>query len=128
MNQSEIMTRKKPFQFSKINKDFNSAQLNKMTQIKNNNKKIANIMMSFSKPVNQFFNKKIFFVTHPKLNYVKDSLEKNHFLKLKTKEQLSGESNLLSSINLANKSQKNALNDFSNYVNNSMANFEKIKL
>ena len=128
MNQSEIMTRKKPFQFSKINKDFNSAQLNKMTQIKNNNKKIANIMMSFSKPVNQFFNKKNFFVTHPKLNYVKDSLEKNHFLKLKTKEQLSGESNLLSSINLANKSQKNALNDFSNYVNNSMANFEKIKL
>ena len=128
MNQSEIMTRKKPFQFSKINKDFNSAQLNRMTQIKNNNKKIANIMISFSKPVNQFFNKKNFFVTHPKLNYVKDSLEKNHFLKLKTKEQLSGESNLLSSINLANKSQKNALNDFSNYVNNSMANFEKIKL
>jgi hypothetical protein len=48
-------------------------------------------------------------------------------LKLKTKEQLSGESNLLSKMNLASKSQKIAVNDFSSFINNSMINFEKLK-
>ena len=127
---------KKTFQFSKINKDFNLAQFKKLNQINNNNdnvynnknNKVSNIVINFSKPVNQLFNKKNFFVTHPKLKYVKDSPEKNHFLKLKTKEHLTGESNILSNINLASKSQKNTINDFSNYINNSMANFEKLKL
>jgi hypothetical protein len=94
----------------------------------NNKNKVSNIVINFSKPVNQLFNKKNFFVTHPKLKYVKDTPEKNHFLKLKTKEHLTGESNILSNINLASKSQKNTINDFSNYINNSMANFEKLKL
>ena len=127
---------KKTFQFSKINKDFNLAQFKKLNQINNNNdnvnnnknNKVSNIVINFSKPVNQLFNKKNFFVTHPKLKYVKDTPEKNHFLKLKTKEHLTGESNILSNINLASKSQKNTINDFSNYINNSMANFEKLKL
>ena len=129
MNKSEKKIKRKKFQFSKINKDFNSNQMNQTTNEYNNSKdnKIKKIVMSFSKPINQLFNKKNFFITHPKLNYVKDSLEKNHFLKLKTKEQWSGDTNLLSNMNLASKSQKNAVNDFSSFVNNSMANFEKFK-
>lgn len=106
--------------------DFNSNQTNNINYNSSDNK-IKKIEIHFIKPVNQLFNKKKFFVTHPKLNYVKHSLEKNHFLKLKTKEQLSGDTNLLSNMNLASKSQKNAVNEFSSFINNSMANFEKLK-
>ena len=77
--------------------------------------------------MNQLFNKKKFFITHPKLNYVKDSIEKNHFLKLKTKEKLGGKTHLLSNMNLASKSQKKFVNNFSLFINNSMVCFEKIK-
>ena len=89
--------------------------------------KINKIEINFSKPINHFFNQKNFFLTHPRLNYIKNSIEKNHFLKLKTKEQLSGDTNLLSNMNLASKSHKIMVNDFSSFINNSMVNFEKIK-
>ena len=80
--------------------------------------------------VNQCFCEKNFFISHPKLNYVKNSQEKNHFQKLKTKEQLNGISNisnLLSNINLNSKFQKNAINDFSYFINNSFVNIEKYR-
>ena len=132
MNKSENVIKSRKFQFSKKKIDFNLNQVNQMNQshindLINKDNKIKKIEINFSKPVNIFFNNKNFFITHPKLNYVKDSLEKNHFLKLKTKEQLSGDTNLLSNMNLASKSQKNAVNDFSSFINNSMANFERIK-
>ena len=132
MNKSENVIKSRKFQFSKKKIDFNLNQVNQMNQshindLNNKDNKIKKIEINFSKPVNIFFNNKNFFITHPKLNYVKDSLEKNHFLKLKTKEQLSGDTNLLSNMNLASKSQKNAVNDFSSFINNSMANFERIK-
>ena len=131
MNKSEKRAKNRKFQFAKKNIDFNPNQRNQTIYDYNNSNtdnKIKKIVMSFSKPVNQLFNKKNFFITHPKLNYVKDSLEKNHFLKLKTKEQLNGDTNLLSNMNLASKSQKNAVNDFSSFINNSLANFERQKL
>ena len=77
--------------------------------------------------MNQLFDKKKFFITHPKLNYVKDSIEKNHFLRLKTKEKLNGNTHLLSNMNLSSKSQKKIVNNFSSFINNSMVYFEKIK-
>ena len=80
-----------------------------------------------SKSVHQLFKEKNFFISHPKLKYVKNSQEKNHFQKLKTKEQLNGISNLLSNINLGSKFQKSAVNDFSYFINNSMINIEKYK-
>ena len=46
---------------------------------------------------------KKFFITYPKLNYVNDSSEKNHFLRLKTKEKLTGNTHLLSNMNLSSK-------------------------
>ena len=129
-NQCENKIRSKKFQFPQKNIMFNSKnRINKniSPNYSSNEYKIKKYVLSFSKPVNQFFHKKKFFVTHPRLSYVKDSIEKNHFLKLKTKEQLSGESNLLSKMNLASKSQKIAVNDFSSFINNSMINFEKLK-
>ena len=129
-NQCENKIRSKKFQFQQKNVMFTSKnRINKniSPNYSSNEYKIKKYVLSFSKPVNQFFHKKKFFVTHPRLSYVKDSIEKNHFLKLKTKEQLSGESNLLSKMNLASKSQKIAVNDFSSFINNSMINFEKLK-
>ena len=82
---------------------------------------------NYSKSVHQLFKEKNFFISHPKLKYVKNSQEKNHFQKLKTKEQLNGISNLLSNINLGSKFQKSAINDFSYFINNSMVNLEKLK-
>ena len=82
---------------------------------------------NYSKSVHQLFKEKNFFITHPKLKYVKDSQEKNHFQKLKKKEKLNGVSNLLSNINLGSKFQKSAVNDFSSFINNSMINIEKYK-
>ena len=78
----------------------------------------------YSKSVNQLFNEKNFFISHPKLKYVKDSKENNHFQRLKTKEQLKGISKLLSNINFGSKFQKIAVNDFSYFLNNSMVNVE----
>ena len=89
-----------------------------------------NNINDYSNNVNQFFCEKNFFISHPKLNYVKNSQEKNHFQKLKTKEQLNGISNisnLLSKINLNSKYQKNAVNDFSCFINNSFVNIEKYR-
>ena len=125
MNKSEKRPKSGKLVFNRKKNDFNQSNINK--KYNNSDYKINKIVINFSRPVNQFFNKKNFFITHPKLNYVKDSLEKNHYLKLKTKEQLSGDTNLLSNMNLASKSQKIAVNDFSSFINNSMANFEKFK-
>lgn len=86
--------------------------------------------INYSKSVNHFFGEKNFFITHPKLNYIKNSHEKNHFQKLKTKEKLNGIcriNNLLSNHNLSSKSQKSVINDFSNFINNSIVNIEKYK-
>ena len=99
----------------------NFDESNEIYEIKKNNKK------NFNKSVQQLFNEKNFFISHPKLKYVKNSQEKNHFQKLKTKEQLNGISNLLSNINLGSKFQKSAVNDFSYYINNSMVNLEKLR-
>lgn len=130
LNKSVNRPKTRKFNFSAKKINFKSNQGSQTSQIiKDNNSetKIKKIEINFSKPINQFFNKKNFFITHPKLNYVKNSLEKNHYLKLKTKEQLSGDTNLLSNMNLASKAQKNAVNDFSSFINNSMANFQKYK-
>ena len=97
----------------------NFDESNEIYEIKKNNKK------NFNKSVQQLFNEKNFFISHPKLKYVKNSQEKNHFQKLKTKEQLNGITNLLSNINLGSKFQKSAVNDFSYYINNSMVNLER---
>ena len=72
-------------------------------------------------------NEKNFFISHPKLKYLKDSKEKNHFQRLKKKEKLNGISNLLSNINFGSKFQKIAVNDFSYFLNNSMVNIEKLR-
>ena len=125
MNKSEKRPKSGKLVFNRKKNDFNQSNIN--NEYNNSDYKINKIVINFSRPVNQFFNKKNFFITHPKLNYVKDSLEKNHYLKLKTKEQLSGDTNLLSNMNLASKSQKIDVNDFSSFINNSMANFEKFK-
>ena len=99
----------------------NFDESNEINEIKKNNTKNVN------KSVQSLFNEKNFFISHPKLKYVKNSQEKNHFQKLKTKEQLNGISNLLSNINLGSKFQKSAVNDFSYYINNSMVNLEKLR-
>ena len=128
ITQSERNEKSRKFQFDKKNSDYNSNKNNKSAFVKNKNEtKKSKIILNFSKPMNQLFNKKKFFITHPKLNYVKDSIEKNHFLKLKTKEKLGGKTHLLSNMNLASKSQKKFVNNFSSFINNSMVCFEKIK-
>ena len=99
----------------------NYDESNEICEIKKNNTKNIN------KSVQQLFNEKNFFISHPKLKYIKNCQEKNHFQKLKTKEQLNGISNLLSNINLGSKFQKSAVNDFSYYINNSMVNLEKLR-
>ena len=101
--------------------NINIEDINDMSEIK----KV--IIQNCSKSVNQLFNEKNFFISHPKLRYVKDSQEKNHFQQLKAKEQSDGVSNLLSNIKLASKYQKSAVNDFSYFINNSMVNVEKLK-
>ena len=128
LTKSENVIKNRKFQFNKKNSNYCSNKNNKSAIFKNkyDNKK-SKILINFSKPVNQLFDKKKFFITHPKLNYVKDSIEKNHFLKLKTKEKLNGKSHLLSNLNLSSKSQKNIVNNFSSFINNSMVYFGKIK-
>ena len=130
MNKSDNKIKSRKFNFSKSKIDYKknkNKNNNDYDDYYENNSKINKIEINFSKPVNHFFNQKNFFVTHPRLNYVKNSIEKNHFLKLKTKEQLSGDTNLLSKMNLASKSQKNIVNDFSSFINNYMIDFEKFK-
>ena len=102
-------------------KNINIEDINDMSEIK------KQITKNFQKSVNQFFNEKNFFISHPKLKYVKDSQEKNHFQRIKAKEQSNGISNLLSNIKLGSKFQKSAVNDFCYFINNSMVNVEKLK-
>ncbi len=102
-------------------KHFNFDESNEPNEIKKQNSSY------YSKPINQLFNGKNFFISHPKLKYLKDSQEKNHFQKLKAKEQLNGFSNLLSNINFGSKFQKIAVNDFSYFLNNSMLDIEKYR-
>ena len=123
ITRSDIDIKNPKCQFNKNN--YCSKKFNKSAFIRNKNDN--KIKVNFSKPVNQLFDKKKFFITHPKLNYVKDSMEKNHFLRLKTKEKLKGNTHLLSNMNLSSKSQKNIVNNFSCFINNSMVYFEKIK-
>ena len=103
-------------------KNINFDESNELYEIKRQNSSYY-----YSKSVNQLFNEKNFFISHPKLKYVKDSKERNHFQRLKTKEQLNGISNLLSNINFGSKYQKIAVNDFSYFLNNSMVNVEKLR-
>ena len=102
-------------------KNLNLDDINDMSDVK----KI--ITQNFGKSLNQFFNEKNFFISHPKLRYVKNSQEKNHFQKLKAKEQSNGVSNFLSNSKIISKYQKSALNDFSYFINKSMVNVEKLK-
>ena len=128
LTKSENVIKNRKFQFNKKNSNYSSHKNNKSAIYKNkyDNKK-SKILINFAKPVNQLFDKKKFFISHPKLNYVKDSIEKNHFLKLKTKEKLNGNSHLLSNMNLSSKSEKKIVNNFSSFINNSMVYFDKIK-
>lgn len=103
-------------------KNMNFDESNELYEIKKQNSSYY-----YSKSVNQLFNEKNFFISHPKLKYVKDSKENNHFQRLKTKEQLKGISKLLSNINFGSKFQKIAVNDFSYFLNNSMVNVEKLR-
>ena len=135
-NQSQIIANLKNIHNKKKNNKNNSKSKNKslrkaikLEDISDRNDIPKNIN-EYSSNVNQFFCEKNFFISHPKLNYVKNSQEKNHFQKLKTKEQLNGISNisnLLSNINLNSKYQKCAVNDFSNFINNSFVNIEKYR-
>ena len=131
-NQSQIFNKRKE---DKYKKGINDASRSKS---KNMNYDDSNDIFDMKKPnsnkyprpVNQLFTQKNFFISHPKLRYVKDSQEKNHFQKLKSKEQLNGFSKILSNINyinLGSKFQKSAVNDFSYFINNSMVNVEKLK-
>ena len=101
VTKSENAIKNRKFKLNKKNIYYNTNKNNKSAINKNkqDNKK-SKILINFSKPVNRLFNKNKFFITHPKLNYVKDSIEKNNFLKLKTKEKLDGNSHLLSNMNL----------------------------
>ena len=128
VTKSENAIKNRKFKLNKKNIYYNTNKNNKSAINKNkqDNKK-SNVLINFSKPVNRLFNKNKFFITHPKLNYVKDSIEKNNFLKLKTKEKLDGNSHLLSNMNLSSKSEKKIVNNFSSFINNSMAYFDKIK-
>ena len=136
-NQSQILNIRKDNKIKK--EEYNNYYNNNLSKSKSKGK-ISNFDESneiyenkktnsknFNKSVQKLFNEKNFFISHPKLKYIKNSQEKNHFQKLKTKEQLNGLSNLLSNINLGSKFQKSAVNDFSNYINNSMVNVEKLK-
>ena len=128
VTKSENAIKNRKFKLNKKNIYYNTNKNNKSAINKNkqDNKK-SKILINFSKPVNLLFNKNKFFITHPKLNYVKDSIEKNNFLKLKTKEKLDGNSHLLSNMNLSSKSEKKIVNNFSSFINNSMVYFDKIK-
>ena len=128
VTKSENAIKNRKFKLNKKNIYYNTNKNNKSAINKNklDNKK-SKVLINFSKPVNRLFNKNKFFITHPKLNYVKDSIEKNNFLKLKTKEKLDGNSHLLSNMNLSSKSEKKIVNNFSSFINNSMAYFDKIK-
>ena len=135
-NQSQIIANLKNNDNKRTNNKSNSKSKSKsqrkamkLEDISDRNDIPKNIS-EYSNNVNQFFYEKNFFISHPKLNYVKNSQEKNHFQKLKTKEQLNGISNisnLLSNINLNSKYQKCAVNDFSNFINNSFVNIEKYR-
>jgi len=127
-NQSQIINDKKNENKKEDNttikskvKNINIEDINDMSEIK------KQITKNYSKSVNQFFNEKNYFISHPKLKYVKDSQEKNHFQRVKAKEQSNGISNLLSNIKLGSKFQKSAVNDFYYFINNSMVNVEKLK-
>lgn len=133
-NQSQILNKRNENKYKKAeyindvsrskSKNMNCDDSNEIFDMKKRNSN------NYSRPVNQLFTQKKFFISHPKLRYVKDSQEKNHFQKLKTKEQLNGISKLLSNINyinLGSKFQKSAVNDFSYFINNSMVNVEKLK-
>ena len=124
-NQSQIIyeNKKKRNNMKTRNKakNLNLDDINDMSDVK----KI--ITQNFGKSLNQFFNEKNFFISHPKLRYVKNSQEKNHFQKLKAKEQSNGVSNFLSNSKIISKYQKSALNDLSYFINKSMVNVEKLK-
>ena len=124
-NQSQIIyeNKKKRNNMKTRNKakNLNLDDINDMNDVK----KI--ITQNFGKSLNQFFNEKNFFISHPKLRYVKNSQEKNHFQKLKAKEQSNGVSNFLSNSKIISKYQKSALNDLSYFINKSMVNVEKLK-
>ena len=134
-NQSQIISNLKSPPHKKTNNKSSSKSKSqrkgmKLEDITDRNDISKHNINDYFNNVNQFFCEKNFFRSHPKLNYVKNSQENNHFQKLKTKEQLNGISNisnLLSNINLNSKFQKNAVNDFSNFINNSFVNIEKYR-
>lgn len=120
-NQSQIIANLKNTNNKNNSKSKTQRKAMKLEDISDRNDIPKHNINDYSNNVNQFFNEKNFFISHPKLNYVKNSQEKNHFQKLKTKEQLNGISNisnLLSNINLSSKFQN---------INNSFVNIEKFR-
>ena len=124
-NQSQIISEDK--EENNNSKNINKAKNLKIDNINDMSEIKKLITQYFSKSVNQSFNEKNFLISHPKLKYVKDSQEKNHFQQLKAKEQCNGVSHFLSNIKLVSKHQKSTINDFSYFINNSMVNVEKLK-
>jgi hypothetical protein len=79
--------------------------------------------------IQQFFNqKKHFFISHPKLNYIKYGSEGFHMKTWKINDMMENMPKQLSKFKLSSKSQKNAIVIFPSSLNETVVNLEKLRV
>ena len=104
----------------------NEENLKKAKEIIEIGKKVFNNQNS---SIQQFFNqKKHFFISHPKLNYIKYGSEGFHMKTWKINDMMENMPKQLSKFKLSSKSQKNALVIFPSSLNETVVNLEKLRV
>ena len=74
-----------------------------------------------------FGNDKNFFISHPKLKYIKCLYDGNKMATWKLENQINSLPKQLSKLKILSKSQKNAIVVFPSFLNETMANLEKLR-
>ena len=104
----------------------NEDNLKKAKEIIEIGKKVFNNQNS---SIQQFFNqKKHFFISHPKLNYIKYGSEGFHMKTWKINDMMENMPKQLSKFKLSSKSQKNAIVIFPSSLNETVVNLEKLRV
>ena len=104
----------------------NEENLKKAKEIIEIGKKVFNNQNS---SIQQFFNqKKHFFISHPKLNYIKYGSEGFHMKTWKINDMMENMPKQLSKFKLSSKSQKNAIVIFPSSLNQTVVNLEKLRV
>ena len=104
----------------------NEDNLKKAKEIIEIGKKVFNNQNS---SIQQFFNqKKNFFISHPKLNYIKYGSEGFHMKTWKINDMMENMPKQLSKFKLSSKSQKNAIIIFPSSLNETVVNLEKLRV